>query len=289
MPRIIAHRGASGLAPENTLAAIEAAIAVNAAGIEFDVQLSRDGVPVIHHDLELSPAIARKDGRWIDDPGPAIKSLTFAELQAYDVGRFDPDSRYAERYPDYRPEDGARIPTLAALLDLVARTAPPGFELWAELKTDPTRPALSADPAALADAALAATRAAGLLDQTVFISFRWPALARIRAQAPEARLGFLSAERNWLDNVQLGRRGISPWIEALDIDDLGGSIPAAIERLGGVAWSAYYRDLTDARIADAKARGLEVGAWTIRTEADKRAAARLDLDVVTTDRPDWYL
>src|SRR5215216_1412155 len=52
-PLIIAHRGASAVAPENTLAAFEAAIAAGADGIEFDVRLSRDGVPVVIHDDTL--------------------------------------------------------------------------------------------------------------------------------------------------------------------------------------------------------------------------------------------
>jgi len=288
MPKIIAHRGASGLAPENTLPAFEAAIAARADGVEFDVQLTRDGVAVVHHDYRLSSAIARKDGQWIRGPGPAIKSLTFDELQTYDVGRMRPDSKYAKRYPDYAPADGARVPTLAALLDLVRRAAPPQFELWAELKVDPTQPAISPETETLADAALTAIRAAGMLDRTTFISFHWPALYRIRAEAPDARLGFLSAERSWMDNVRLGQPGFSPWVEALDIDALDRSIPAAIERLGGAAWSVYYRDLTPERLADARARGLKVGVWTVRNEAQRRAAAKFDVDVITTDRPDWY-
>jgi glycerophosphoryl diester phosphodiesterase len=52
-PLIIGHRGASAVAPENSMAAFEAAIAAGADGIEFDVHLSRDGVPVIIHDETL--------------------------------------------------------------------------------------------------------------------------------------------------------------------------------------------------------------------------------------------
>lgn len=52
-PLIIGHRGASAVAPENTIAAFQAAIAAGADGIEFDVRLSRDGVPVVIHDETL--------------------------------------------------------------------------------------------------------------------------------------------------------------------------------------------------------------------------------------------
>src|SRR6201999_3863999 len=63
-PLIIAHRGASAVAPENTIAAFEAAIAAGADGIEFDVRLSREGVPVVIHDqtLQRTHGIRRRVG-----------------------------------------------------------------------------------------------------------------------------------------------------------------------------------------------------------------------------------
>ena len=66
----------------------------------------------------------------LGDGGRALE-----HLRRYDVGRLDPDSDYAERYPDQRPSDGARIPTLAQVLDRVK--AAEGVELWIELKTEP--------------------------------------------------------------------------------------------------------------------------------------------------------
>ena len=53
-PLIIAHRGASGLFPENTLASFEAAIKLGSDGIELDVHLTSDGVIVVHHDYKVS-------------------------------------------------------------------------------------------------------------------------------------------------------------------------------------------------------------------------------------------
>ncbi len=64
-PLIIAHRGASALAPENTLAAFQKAIEDGAEGIEFDVQLAKDGVPVVFHDFKLE-RIGRKKDRVAD-------------------------------------------------------------------------------------------------------------------------------------------------------------------------------------------------------------------------------
>ncbi|HEX2268034.1 MAG TPA: glycerophosphodiester phosphodiesterase family protein [Pyrinomonadaceae bacterium] len=75
-PLIIAHRGASAVAPENTTAAFEAAIAAGADGIEFDVRLSRDGVPVIIHDdtLRRTHGMQRR-----------VADMTLKELNKLDV------------------------------------------------------------------------------------------------------------------------------------------------------------------------------------------------------------
>ena len=77
LPLIIAHRGASALAPENTLAAFRKAIEDGAEGIEFDVRLSKDGKAVVFHDADLK-RIAGRDEKIID--------LSFAELQKIDMG-----------------------------------------------------------------------------------------------------------------------------------------------------------------------------------------------------------
>ena len=82
MPRIVAHRGASGHAPENTLAAIKLAAEQGATWIEIDVNVSRDGIPLLHHDDGLS--------RCSNDHGLVIEH-NFSTLAKLDSGSwFDP-------------------------------------------------------------------------------------------------------------------------------------------------------------------------------------------------------
>ena len=96
-PLIIAHRGASQVAPENTLTAFQTALALGADGVELDVRLSADGVPVVIHDATVD---ATTDGS-----GP-VSGLTLGELKDLDAGcRFD------------RAFSGEQIPTLAEVLD----------------------------------------------------------------------------------------------------------------------------------------------------------------------------
>src|SRR5580704_8884774 len=105
----IAHRGGAGLMPENTVAAFEDAMARGADGAELDVQLSADGVVVVHHDYRLNPSYCRTpDGDWLTGPGPRIKDLTWAQLKTFDLGRPKPGSDYARAHPDLTAIDGAR-------------------------------------------------------------------------------------------------------------------------------------------------------------------------------------
>src|SRR5215813_13746554 len=103
-PLIIGHRGASALAPENTIAAFDLALKSGADGIEFDVRLSRDGVPVIIHDETLRRTALRSE-RVVD--------LTAEELKKTDAGSWFALARHSAT-DEYRDE---RIPTLQQLLE----------------------------------------------------------------------------------------------------------------------------------------------------------------------------
>ena len=90
------HRGARGLAPENTIPAFETALTIGVSTLELDLAVTRDGVLVVSHDTKLNPDHTRgPDGKFLEEPGPAIRSLSFEELQRFDVGRIRPDTAYA--------------------------------------------------------------------------------------------------------------------------------------------------------------------------------------------------
>src|SRR5688572_23095873 len=116
------HRGARGHLPENTLPSFERALAIGVDTLELDVGVTRDGVVVIHHDRRLNSDVARgADGKWVNAPAPTLYSLSYEELQNYDVGRIRPASEYAQRFPHQQPIDGTRIPRLE---ELFARAGP---------------------------------------------------------------------------------------------------------------------------------------------------------------------
>jgi glycerophosphoryl diester phosphodiesterase len=177
IPLVIAHRGASGTLPENTLPAYELAIAQRADMIEIDLHRSRDREIVVAHDEDLS----RLGGVG------EIADADVAQIRGLDAG------------------DGSVVPTLAEVLDDFGARIP--FNLELKRGTASRYEGLEA-------AALAAVEARGLLATTLFSSFDDATLACLRAQSPAARIALLlsirTASRPFERARALGAEAINP-------------------------------------------------------------------------------
>jgi glycerophosphoryl diester phosphodiesterase len=161
-PLIIAHRGASTHAPENTLAAFRAAIDAGANGVEFDVQLAADGVPVVIHDTDL---------RRTAGINKRVSELTSIQLSQIDAG-----SWFA---PQFSRET---VPTLEQTLQLLSNF---NGLIYIELKCelDNFKPLV----AAVCDA----IRDSPLLPQIIVQSFRLAAIPEVRCLLPQVQTAAL--------------------------------------------------------------------------------------------------
>ena len=275
------HRGARALFPENTVEGFRRAMALGVAAFELDVGVSADGVVVLSHDLALNPDITRDpSGAWLTLPTPLIRALRFAELAAFDVGRIRPGSATAARFPDQVPIDGARIPTLAAVLEATADAA-----LTIELKTDPTRPDDSVGGAAMADAVMRVVDAAGSAHRVMVESFDWRGPRHLRRTRPEVACALLTAP----DTVAAARS----WWDGPDPADFGGSVAGAVPRAvaaeGVGTWAPEHTALGPEDIVAAHALGLAVLPWTVNDPAAMRRLRAWGADGLITDRPDLAL
>jgi glycerophosphoryl diester phosphodiesterase len=276
------HRGARGLAPENTLAAFRTAMDIGVSTLELDLAMTRDGHLVIAHDQRLSPNLARDaQGRWLAEPGPAIRSLSLAEVQAFDVGRLKPGTRYAQGLPEQRPVDGERMPTLDALFEMIRAAGNERVRLNIETKLTPLAPELAPEPEAFARALLAVVDRHGMRARITVQSFDWRTVQALRRLAPEVATAALSARQSFLDNISDPR-----WTGGLKLDEHGGSVPRLVQACGAGTWSPFHRDLSEATLAEAHALGLKVIPWTVNEPALMDQLIGWGVDGLITDYPD---
>lgn len=248
---IIAHRGGSFETPENTLDAFANAIALGAHKIELDIHLSKDGVPVVIHDDTLD--------RTTNASGP-VREKTVADLRAVDAG------------------DGAYVPQLSEVFDLVGDRVPLVLEFKAAEAVEP---------------AIALIRA--------YPHLRWEGLSSL----PAAR-AHLAAEFPGIAPIATtfgsvhGVEGLRALLEqyrasipqaafaALDARvadfDLERDLAAACAE-GARTLLVFHTGIDRDLVETAHARGLQVGAWTVNDPDEARRLLDAGTDALTTDDP----
>lgn len=163
--KIFAHRGASGYAPENTLEAFALAITQGADGIELDVQLTKDGIPVVIHD-ETIDRVTEKTG--------FVKDYTLNELKELTV--------LGNKFPEY---SSSKIPTLEEVLDAVKAS---GIQVNIELKTGIYwYPEIEQKVADL-------VKASGMEDKVIYSSFNHYSIQQIKKIVPDAETAYLYSD-----------------------------------------------------------------------------------------------
>lgn len=278
------HRGARGLAPENTLPAFQKALDLNLTTIECDMAITRDGVVVVHHDLWLNPDTARgPDGKWLEQRGPAISQLSFAELQQYDVGRLKPGTEYAKSFPDQVAVDGTRIPRLSDLFDLVKKSGNTRIGFDCETKVSPVDADATLPPVEFTRRVIAEIRKAGMQQRLMIQSFDWRTLQVVQKEAPEIRTMYLSSPRTLMPAVD---GSPSPWLAGFDADRHGGSVPRAVKAAGGRIWAPNQTFLTPAMLAEAHTLGIVVIPWTVNDPGMMNKLLDMGVDGIISDRPD---
>lgn len=244
-PLIIGHRGACAHAPENTHASFELAFIWKADGIEFDVRLARDGVPVCIHDASL---------------------LRTTQLD-YMVTDFDSSvlaKFYAGAWFNLKNPDRAivgfeweQIPLLSEVFEKYGDKY-----LYAEMKCE--EPSSRAE---LARAIVDLVREYKLGERLVVKSFEHDAIAEVKRLAPDIRTAAL-----------FGRSWPRPFVPA-------SKILAAAEACGADEISLHRSLLRKATVERAQRRGFEVVVWTVNSPFWLRRATAMNLRAVITDNP----
>ncbi|MEK6320634.1 MAG: glycerophosphodiester phosphodiesterase family protein [Acidobacteriota bacterium] len=261
-PLVIAHRGASGLAPENTVVAFNLALALGADGVEMDVQLSADGHPVVIHDARVN--------RTTNGAG-AVSRLTVDQLQGLDAGSWferrlirRPGARAIVRRVSAEADDAfqtfshERVPTLEAVLSLLARA---GIErIYVELKST------TATRQALIEAVLSLVRTLRVERPVTLLSFDHAIVRSVKEIAGDIRTAATFPAK--------GRRLISTR-----------SILRAAENAGVDEVALHFGLATRRTVETLHERGLSVSVWTANSKLGMRRLMACGVDAIMTNFP----
>jgi len=245
-PRMFAHRGSGGNAPENTLASFEMAIEMGADILEMDVHATRDGHIVVMHDEMLE--------RTTDGTGP-VSSITLAELKRLDAGyRFSPDKGKTHPYRD----KGIRIPTLREVAERFPRTP---FNI--EIKQSEPQ---------IERMVFEFLKKTGHAEISLLAAEKDFLIERIRSLNADLPTNFCDSEvleflqrlhqNNWKNYIPPGR--------ALQIPEMYYDVSV----------------LTNDSLKAAHRLGIEVHVWTVNEEADMRRLLNMGVDGIMTDYPE---
>lgn len=302
-PIVIAHRGASGYLPEHTLAAKAVAHAQGADYVEQDVVLSKDGVPVVLHDIHIDtvtdvatrfPGRARPDGRFyaIDFTLAELKQLAASE-------RFDPRTGkavFGSRFP--RGRSSFQVPTLEEELQLVQglnQSTGRAVGVYPEIKDPAWHRQQGQDISRIVIGVLARYGYRTKADKAYLQCFDFEEVKRIRGELGYAgRLVQLIADApqpgSTTDHARLQtREGLAGVAKVAD--GIGPSLGMVVR--GKIDDQLQYSDL----VKDAHALGLEVHPYTFRADALPEWAGSFDellraflvdagVDGIFTDHPD---
>jgi glycerophosphoryl diester phosphodiesterase len=286
------HRGARGLLPENTLPAFEKAIELGVNTLELDVGVTKDGVIIISHDRALNPDITRdSSGAYLTAP-LLVNRLTLAEIKTYDVGRINPESAYAKRFPDQQAIDGTRMPALSTLFKRVESLGAKQLRFNIETKISPEKHNDTVSAAVFARKLLDLVREHGLASRVTIQSFDWRTLQNIqelqKGHTKRVQTSCLTAQQPWTNNITPKTDKTPSWtgsVRAADHPD----VPSMVKAAGCDVWSPYFADITPALVSKAHQLGLKVIPWTTNSEAEMTAVIEAGADGLITDYPDRAL
>ena len=272
--------------PENTLPAFAKALSIGVTTLELDLAVTRDLHVVVIHNPRFEPIIARRtNGDWLQQSSPSIHSMTLDTVKTYDVGRLNPASKYAKRYPHQQSIDGTSVPTLGEVFELVNQSGNELVKFNIEAKLNPENPELTLSPKKFIQAVLKVIQRYKMETRVAVQSFDWRALRAVQDLAPGITTSYLTANQDWLNNLQIDMPGPSPWLNGFDVDDFDGSAPRAIKAAGGTVWSPYHKEVSPESIKLAHELGLSVNVWTVNESSRMRELVDMGVDGIITDYP----
>ncbi len=251
------HRGARAVLPENTLPAFEYALSIGVDTLELDLGVTKDGHVIVFHDPYVAPDRCRRGGKRL------TRKIPFRTLTLEEVKRFDCGSLPHQRFEKQKRVPGAKIPTLAEVFELVAKSkhqVAKRVEFNIETKSFPAHPELTPSPEVFAKKVVAVVRKHGMTSRTIVQSFDYRTLVATKKLEPKIRIAMLQPD------------GLVPLV-------------AVAKALGAEIVSPHHEWITKAEVAALRKAGVRVIPWTANDEKAWARLVDLGVDGIITDDP----
>ncbi len=281
--QVYAHRGGRSFSPENSMPAYKSTLRLGADWVDMDAALTKDGEVLITHDLVANADIARgPDGKFIAanrqalenlsgterlayNARYAIKNMTLAETQKFDIGRLNPNSAYAKFFPDQFSVDGTRMPPLRDVVRYVNTVSSDEVGFQIEMKTDPGAD-YSPDPEIFAGALYKIIKEENILDKAEIQAFDFRCLYELQKLDSRVKTAYLTSRDNEKGGVASffsdDKNIAGAWTGGKLLKDYGTTIPQMVKALGGYAWEPEDAELTKESLDEAHKLGLKVVVWS---------------------------
>lgn len=263
---VIAHRGARGAMPENTIPAMKKAIDHGANTLEVDIHITKDNKVVVYHDATLNPDYTTT-GKGEEIPKENRKDYTLYKMNYDDIKRFDVGSKYYATFPQQQ-KMVTYAPLLSELIDSVEaytkeKKVPPVYylvEIKSNAKTDGVeQPA----PEEYMKILMEMLNQKNLGKRLLLQSFDMRQLKVLHAQNPSLSLGFLTSDKTKTFAEQLSLLGFTPFF-----------------------YNPNYLLVTDQLIKECHSKNIRITPWTVNEEADIRRLKNMGVDGIISDYPD---
>ncbi|KAI5812030.1 glycerophosphoryl diester phosphodiesterase [Pyronema omphalodes] len=292
-----AHRGGLGLCPESTLPAFAYALEIGSNVLEMDTVFTKDGVPVIWHDHQISAAKCKDtatSGENFPYVGKFIANLTLAQVKTLDCGSQQlPNHKQAKLYP------GAEIPTLEEVLELVHCYGDEKVEINLETKIDPLAPNETLPVETYITDLVPILKKHDLAERTFIQSFDWRTLIGIKEKFPETKTVALLDPSTITPEAD----GSYPWLGGLDLNDFDGDFVKAAKSIGSVVVSpvhgvpssssvntpGYVPFVTKDLVNRVHAEGMKLIPWTVDDESTIAKLLDDGVDEIISNYPERVL
>lgn len=262
---VYGHRGTRSYSPENTIPGYQSALKMGIHWADMDIVITKKDDIFVSHDLWLNPNITRdKSGNFITKENSLLfYNLTKKEIQKYDVGMTNPQSKYAKFFPDQVPVEKTKIPTLQEAIDFINEKSNKKVNFQMEIKTDAEHPEWSATPEKFASVLYQLLKKNHLIERTEIQAFDWRYLYAIQKLDKKIKTAYLVGSTEiaqMQDTNHLQKAGL--WTGGQLLKDHNNSLPQMVKDLGGSCYEPEDITLTKEQLDESHQLGLKVVVWT---------------------------